>query len=182
MTNAVAIIETEHRNLARVLKTLEAIVDRLESDPRPGDVDRLFDICHYVRVFPDAIHHPKEDHYIFGPLRSEVPDRHEVLDSVHEQHARCAEHTRRLHDAVTGYDAGRVSLQALREVVSAYVAFQYEHMRLEESEILPLARKHLDPEILGGAGRAFASHGDPLFGENLESGFEALRERIVAAA
>ena len=39
--------------------------------------------------------------------------------------------------------------------------------------------KLLDPQALAGAGRAFASHGDPLFGENLEAGFKALHDRIT---
>jgi hemerythrin-like domain-containing protein len=181
MANAVSIIEAEHRNLAQVLKTLEAIADRLQSDPSPADVDRLFDICHYVRVFPDTIHHPKEDRYIFGPLREAVPEHQELLDSVHEQHARCAEHTRRLAQAVKDYDAGRLDAPALQEVVRSYLAFQFEHMRLEEAHVLPMALKFLDPDRLDSAGRAFASHGDPLFGKNLETGFEALRERITAA-
>jgi hemerythrin-like domain-containing protein len=181
MDDVVKTIEAEHRNLARVLKTLEAIVDRIDTDRHPGDMDRLYDICHYVRVFPDRIHHPKEDRYVFGPLRTEAPEHHEVLDRVHAQHEACAGHTARLQEAVKDFDQGRIQAEALRQVVKAYLSFQYEHMRLEEGEILPLARKFLDREALAGAGRAFASHGDPLFGANLEAGFQALRERITAA-
>jgi len=182
MADVVSMIEAEHRNLGRVLKALQAIVGRMDSDPHPGDMDRLFDICHYVRVFPDKIHHPKEDHYIFGPLGIEAPEHHELLESVHDQHAQCASQTDGLYEAVKGYDAGKIPAEELRQAVQRYVSFQYEHMRLEEGEVLPLARKLLDPDVLDSAGRAFASHGDPLFGQNLEAGFEALRDRIVAAA
>lgn len=172
-------IETEHRNMARVLKALEAIAGRAESAPKRGDVDRLFDICHYVRVFPDAIHHPKEDRYVFGPLRTEIPEHHELLDKVQHQHQACNDHTERLYRTVQAYADSKATADMLKEVVQDYLQFQFEHMRLEEREVLPLAEKFLDAQILEGAGRAFASHGDPLFGENLEAGFKALHDRIV---
>lgn len=173
-------IETEHRNLARVLKSLEAIAERAGSAQRDDDIDRLFDICQYVRVFPDAIHHPKEDRYVFGPLRTEVPEHHELLDKVQGQHEACTEHTERLYLTVQAYAEGKATPETLKQVVRDYLHFQFEHMRLEEREVLPLAEKFLDPKILTGASRAFASHGDPLFGENLEAGFKALHDRIVS--
>ena len=172
-------IEAEHRNMARVLKSLEEIAERAQSAPKSDDVDRLFDICHYVRVFPDAIHHPKEDRYVFEPLRTEAPEHHELLDKVQGQHRACNDHTERLYLTVQAYADKGATATTLQEVVQDYLRFQYEHMRLEEREVLPLAEKFLDKETLAGAGRAFASHGDPLFGENLETGFKALYDRIV---
>ena len=173
-------IEAEHRNMAKVLKVLEQLVERAQDKPRKDDVDRLFDICHYLRVFPDAIHHPKEDHHIFDPLRTEVPEHYELLAKVQSQHQACARHTERLYETLKGYADGHVSADALREVAGDYLKFQFEHMRLEESEVLPLAARFLDKTSLSSATRAFAAHGDPLFGENLEAGFNALYQRIVA--
>ncbi len=173
-------IEAEHRNMARVLKALEAIAERADARPQADDVDRLFDICQYVRVFPDAIHHPKEDRYIFDALRTEAPEHHELLDKVQHQHQVCTDHTERLYQTVRAYAENNVNAATLKEVVQDYLRFQFEHMRLEEREVLPLAEKLLDAQALDGAGRAFASHGDPLFGENLEAGFKALHDRITA--
>jgi len=172
-------IEAEHRNMARVLKALEANADRAGSEPKADDIDRLFDICQYVRVFPDAIHHPKEDQYVFDPLRTHAPEHHELLDKVQHQHQACSDHTERLYHTVQSYAERNADASTLKEVVQDYLRFQFEHMRLEEREVLPLAEKLLDPQALAGAGRAFASHGDPLFGENLEAGFKALHDRIT---
>ena len=182
MDNVIDLIGVEHRNLARVLNTLQIITDRLESDPHPGDVDRLFDICQYVRVFPDKVHHPKEEQYIFGPLRDIAPEHRELLDKVQDQHDQCAELTGQLYRAVRGFDNGNVSAAELRRITANYLKFQFDHMRIEEREVLPLAESLLGASMWASASQAFFKHGDPMFGDNIESGFAALRERIVHAA
>ena len=174
-------IRTEHRDLARVLMVLESLSGRLQSGLNDGDIDRLFDICQYVRVYPDKIHHPKEEQYVFRPLRELAPAHHELLERVQDQHQRCAELTAQLYGAVQGFDKGEVPATELYHLIKAYLVFQYEHMQVEEQEILPLAEAVLDSDIWAGANRAFSLHGDPLFGENIEAGFAALRDRIVHA-
>lgn len=182
MSDVKTTIEHEHRNLARVLAVLESIVTRLASTPEPDDVDRLFDICQYARVFPDKIHHPKEEQYILNPLRTAAPDQHPLLDRIQAQHEQCSELTERLYDAVRGYDTGRVCAADLASLAREYIEFQYDHMRTEERQLLPLALERLAPETLSAAGQSFARHGDPLFGDNLETAFATLHHRIVQAS
>lgn len=172
-------IKAEHRDIAKVLKTLEAVVERLQETRDAGDVQRLFDICHYLRVFPDAVHHPQEDACLFGPLRERAPEHVDLLDAVNEQHAECGAMTNELFAAAKSFEAGHIPAAALKAVTARYLSFQFEHMRLEETEILPLAEEFLEPEVWGRAGEAFSGHADPLFGANLEAGFKALHGRIV---
>ena len=67
---------------------------------------------------------------------------------------------------------------ALRTSVSNYLRFQFDHMRREEEEVLPLLTGTLDEETRRTAERAFAASADPLFGRNIRTGFETLRRKI----
>jgi hemerythrin-like domain-containing protein len=56
------------------------------------------------------------------------------------------------------------------------------HIAGENSLILPLAAKHLTREDWDAVGRAVAAETDPLFGEQVDSRYRELRERIEAEA
>ena len=50
---------------------------------------------------------------------------------------------------------------------------------LEERELIPVARNPLEPADWGAINRAFGTDSDPLFGENMETGFRSLSEKIT---
>ena len=52
-------------------------------------------------------------------------------------------------------------------------------MRNEEEHVLPIAENVLQDEDWAAMRNAFSRHADPMFGENVRAGFEALRNRIV---
>ncbi|MEK9752622.1 MAG: hemerythrin domain-containing protein [Rhodospirillaceae bacterium] len=82
----------------------------------------------------------------------------------------------RLRAAEDDFPAG---MKALREALNTYVALQKSHIALEETEILPRARKCIPDADWRAIDRAFGADQDPLFGANLETGFRALHARIV---
>ena len=53
-------LREDHRNLARLLDLLENECRDVPAEGEP-DMDLLHDIMHYMTVYPDAIHHPRED-------------------------------------------------------------------------------------------------------------------------
>ena len=181
MPSAIDHILAQHRDMARVLKTLEAIADGPLDERREADIARLHDICHYLRVFPDKVHHPAEERYVFGPLRAAAHEHAAVLARVQDEHERCESLTTALHESVTAFERGEADVQTLRAAVREYLDFQFDHMRREENEVLPVAEELLDARARGAAAAAFAAHADPMFGENLAAGFDALRQRIVSA-
>ena len=75
----------------------------------------------------------------------------------------------------------RLSDVLRKAAADRFIAFQRDHMGLEEREVLPLAKEKLRPEDWAHVERAFESNSDPLFGENLASGFQALYQRITQA-
>ena len=72
---------------------------------------------------------------------------------------------------------------AFIEEVTRYVDFYLEHMRLEETVILPAALKHLSPEDWAAMDAAFASNTDLLAtGIRPDPAYERLFSRIVHSA
>ena len=53
-------LREDHRNLTRLLDLLENECRDIPDEGEP-DMDLLHDIMHYMTVYPDAIHHPRED-------------------------------------------------------------------------------------------------------------------------
>lgn len=180
MSSVIDIILAQHRDFARVLKVLEAIADGPLEERRREDLDRLFDICHYARVFPDKLHHPDEERYVFGPLRETAVDHREMIDEIRAEHERADSLTMRLMDAAKAFDKGECDADFLRRTIRTYLSFQFDHMRKEESNLLPLVEQALESKQYHAATKSFAQHADPLFGENLAAGFEALKRRIEA--
>jgi branched-chain amino acid transport system ATP-binding protein len=180
MAGATDIILSQHRDLARVLKALETIIDGPLEEKRSADMAQLFDICHYIRVFPDKLHHPAEDRYVFGPLRAASPEHAGLVDAIESEHRRCDALTGQLHEVIDAFDKGNATADAVREVARAYLSFQFDHMRKEERDLLPLVDDVLDESQREAASSEFARHADPLFSSNLRTGFDALRRRIEA--
>jgi hemerythrin-like domain-containing protein len=65
--------------------------------------------------------------------------------------------------------------------VDAYAEFHWKHMRKEESELLPLAQRHLTAVDWKAIDAAFAANADPI-AEVQERNFEKLFSRIANLA
>ena len=181
MSDAIETIKTEHRNIDRVLAALEDSVAGLAAAGTKSDLDLLYSTLYYIRVFPDKLHHPKEEEYLFKALRRRQPDSAALLDELEKkQHAEGGRLIAELERALTAYDRTYPDgLVVLQEATRTYVDAQREHIAKEEREVLPLARQSLNEEDWGDISGAFATNSDPMFGDNLETGFRALFERIT---
>lgn len=116
-------------------------------------------------------------------FRQRAPDLAPVLDLLVAQHAVCEAKTAREAEAIRALEGGdEAAVHALKQAVEDYVAFQVRHIQLEREQVLPKAVAVLtamDWERIDGA---FAGNSDPLFGDNLSTGFEVLRDHIAAMA
>ena len=61
MSDPIETIKTEHRDLDPVLEALEDSVAGLAAAGMKPDLDLLYSTLYYIRVFPDKLHHPKEE-------------------------------------------------------------------------------------------------------------------------
>ena len=182
MTNAIQIIRDEHRSIAAVLHALK----QLAKDAESPDVEPRFDafraMIYYIDQFPERLHHPKEDKYLFARLEARAPHAKRLIEDLRAEHVMGAQLIRDLEQALVGLEVGWAGgSQAFRKAVDAYAEFHWNHMRKEEKELLPLAERHLTAEDWREIDAAFAGNDDPI-ADLREQDFEKLFSRIVTLA
>ena len=64
-------LREDHRNMSMVLEVLDEVVEHASSGKDP-DFELLDEIMRYMTVYPDAVHHPKED-IMYAQLREKAP-------------------------------------------------------------------------------------------------------------
>ncbi len=183
MSDALQIIHREHRALAAVVHCLEHVLRDIDDKRIEPDFGMFEAVLDYVEDFPDRFHHPKEDDFLFTALRNRDPSSRVTLDELQEQHRRgerlIADLRWKLDDWKKDPDGG---YKAFREAALDYVDFQRRHMALEESKILPSARKHLTENDWRAINAAFNDNDDPIFGDRPREAYDKLFARIVELA
>jgi hemerythrin-like domain-containing protein len=180
---AIRIIREEHRALAAVLHGMLHLMGEIGTRGKAPDFRLLGAMVYYIDTFPERFHHPKEDRYLFRVLRLRHPGAAPLLDRLETEHRAGAEKIRALEQALTRYNAGGpTEFSNFQAAVEAYAAFHWDHMRAEESELLPMAEKYLTPADWLEIDTAFLGHTDPLLGADVGAKYEALFTRIVSLA
>ena len=180
MVAPLAIIGDEHRSLAAVVQGLEFIVRDARATGRPPSFPLLRAMVYYIRNFPEKLHHPKEDTYLFRLLRERTSEVDDTLDELQRQHAQGEALVDALEQSVDRYEAGEAgSFEAFAAAAARFADEQMRHMRLELKVVLPAARRHLTPEDWTEIGRAFADNGDPRFSVDNDEEFRQLFARIL---
>jgi hemerythrin-like domain-containing protein len=179
MSIATTIIRDEHRALASVVKGLQFLVQEIQNRGQTPDFPLLQSIVSYIEQFPDKLHHPKEDQYLFPALRLRHPAAAAELDILEDEHKRGTAVTARVMKNLREYQADPSHFEAFADAVDDYANFHWAHMSREEDVILPLAEKHLTPEDWVGINAAFKSNSDPLVGINTQREFRELFRRLV---
>jgi nucleotide-binding universal stress UspA family protein/hemerythrin-like domain-containing protein len=176
-------IGDEHRSLAAVVHALEFLVREARDKGKPPSFDLLRAMLHYIKVFPEALHHPKEDAYLFRKLRERTSEFDETLDELERQHATGRQLVEALEQSINRYekDPGH-GFDAFATEVARFASAQMQHMRLESKVILPAAREYLTAEDWSEIDRAFANNGDPRFSADNDEGFRQLFARILNLA
>ncbi|MEZ5839343.1 MAG: hemerythrin domain-containing protein [Hyphomicrobiales bacterium] len=180
MPRAITIIRDEHRALAAVLRGLQYVVaDARESGTAP-DFGLLHAMHNYIEAFPDRLHHPKEDDYVYRLLRLRTNEGTDVLNLLKEEHEAEAGWLKSLRAAIEACERDPAgAFEPLAAEVEVYVANHFEHMNKEEDIILPLAERVLTAEDWAEIDAAFADNGDPLVGVGTQKQFRELFRRIV---
>lgn len=182
MNKAIRIIRDEHRSISAVLSGLIELT-RIARKPgvQPG-FSAFRAMIHYIDEFPERLHHPKEDHYLFARLAERAPQALPLIEELRQEHVRGAALVRELESALLAYEVdGARGLPAFDAAVSAYARFHWDHMRKEEEQLLPLAEQHLTEADWHWIEDAFAGNHDPI-ADLRERDFEQLYSRIVNLA
>jgi hemerythrin-like domain-containing protein len=179
---ALRILRDEHRSLAAVIHGL-AYLAREMRHGAPPDFTLLGAMLHYIDAFPERLHHPKEDRYLFRMLLQRSAQAADLVSALEEEHAIGARRLRELHAHLDALHRDSASgLAPFVEAVEAYATFHWNHMRREELEVLPLCEQHFTGADWQAIDAAFTGHEDPLLGIDQQTAFADLFRRIVRLA
>ncbi len=174
------IIRREHAALAAVLRTASMLVRDAHRRNRAPDFAALRAMLFYVDEFPEQLHHVKESTMLFPRLRECTPEADAVLGRLDADHRGGAVRIRDLEHRLTAWELlGDTRREAFETALSAYVTFYLEHMRIEETQVLPLAERCFCEADWLMLDRAFGAHRDPLAGWKPESPYIDLFRMIV---
>ena len=179
---AIAIIQDEHRAITAVIEGLRHVLAEIAAGRMAADHALLGAMFHYIETFPEKLHHPKEDHFLFARLRARRPDATLLLDGLEVEHEIGRERFAELKAKWERFRDDPAALASFVEGVERYSHFHWLHMRREEDEVLPLAAKALTDEDWQAIDAAFASNSDPIVGVPASKAFRELFRRIVAIA
>ncbi len=180
---ALQIIKDEHQSLAAVLHGLLYLTREIRDRGADPDFRLLHAMLDYIVAFPQKLHHPKEDQYLFKAIRERSANAAQLLDELEAEHVRGDDLIRSLQHALIGYEnEGRDKAELFRKAVEDYADFNWRHMRREEDVVMPLAEQLLTEADWERIAAAFRQNDDPLFGIKPKDEFRRLFQRIVALA
>ena len=164
---AMRVIRDEHASLAAMLRSLKQMVQRGPDPEGKGEHDRYFDVLRamlfYIDEFPEAQHHPKESALLFPRVAKAAPHTMTVIDQLERDHHQGESRVRELMHLLMAWEyLGEARREAFESAVSGYIDFYLEHMRLEETVVMPEAEKHLTDADWHALNAAFATNRDPL--------------------
>jgi hemerythrin-like domain-containing protein len=178
--SALRIIQDEHAALAALLRSMTLIVGDARRRNRAPDFRVLRAMLFYVDEFPERLHHVKESTMLFPRLRECTSDGAAVLARLDHDHKNGGARIRELEHKLTAWELlGEPRRDAFERALADYVAFYLEHMRIEETEVLPLAERHFAEADWVMLERAFGAHRDPLLTPGPETPYVELFRTIV---
>lgn len=173
-------LREDHRNMALVLDVLADTVTTASAGDDP-DFELIDEIMRYMTVYPDAVHHPKED-IVYAELRANRPDLAEDLDDVPQEHRDIAELSNRLRDDVEAIIAGAaVRREHFVEDCDNYVQRLRNHMHWEESDLFKRVDEMIDSDEHSVDIAPYLHIKDPVFELEVEAAFRRLLASLPEA-
>lgn len=181
MPDTLALWHTEHANFARLLNLLDDQL-ALFHDAGAPDYELMQEIMFYMTHYSDVLHHPKED-LVFARIREREASVAKVVDELAAQHRHlksAGEHLiGHLDEVVNGTISSRAEIEANAR---DYIDTLRRHMRIEETQILPLAERLLSARDWSAIHAAIGRVEDPLFGKHPERRYASLQQQIARHA
>jgi hemerythrin-like domain-containing protein len=177
---AMQIIRDEHAAVAAVLRSLLQMIER-DPDEQP---ERFFDVLRamlfYIDEFPEKRHHPKESDLLFPKIARLAPQLMPVIRRLEDDHLQGESRVRELQHLLLAWELlGDSRREAFQQAAREYVDFYLAHMRIEETEILPVALKLLPDADWAQLDEAFQEHADPIVTGMFDPVYDRLFTRIV---
>jgi hemerythrin-like domain-containing protein len=146
-----------------------------------ADFDLMHDIMVYMTVYPDAVHHPKEDR-LYAELKAARPELAHGMSSITAEHHSIAEKGLNLRASLRRAIANKpVRQNAIIENALRYADTLRGHMKWEERDLF----RRLDQMIRDGHDvvdeAIFVERDDPLFGPHVEQAYARLLDSLIGS-
>ena len=177
-------IRKEHASLSAVLRSLLLLLDKGPGDAPEAFFDSMRAMLFYIDEIPERLHHPKESRLLFPLVLQRAPEVAPVLAQLEQDHAGGEAAVRQLQHLLLAWELlGEPRRAPFANELTRYVQFYMEHMRLEETQVLPRAQQHLDGDDWRELDAAFANNADPLCdSQPRDAAYDRLFSRIVLRA
>jgi hemerythrin-like domain-containing protein len=160
------IIRDEHASLGAMLRSMRAQVVRGPADSPQQFFDVMRAMLFYIDEFPERLHHTKETELLFPRVARVAPELRELIARLDRDHQQGEQAVRELQHLLLAWELlGDSRMQAFLDTALRYLDFYLEHMRLEETVILPSAEKLLTQADWRDLDAAFKLNMDPLGGK-----------------
>src|SRR5215218_3022026 len=97
---ALRIVREEHERLPAVVHGMRHLARAMEEQGLRPDLKVLRAMLLYISDYPERLHHPKEDRFLFAPLRARTDLHDATLVELEVQHAQGEAMVRRLAHAL----------------------------------------------------------------------------------
>jgi hemerythrin-like domain-containing protein len=182
MKESIGIIQDEHRSISSVLQALKHLTRIAQDATIKPEFKAFRAMIRYIDEYPERLHHPKEDQFLFARLAARCPEARPLIERLESEHKEGARLIRELERALLFVeDSSPDGWTDFADMVEQYAQFHWDHMRLEEKELLPLAERHFTPQDWKVVDEGFSSNTDPI-AQVKEKDFEALFSRLVNLA
>ena len=182
---AIRIIMDEHQSLAAIIHAIRLMIREVGAGRLAPDFKLFKAMVHYLDAYPEKRHHPKEDQFLFGPLKARTTEGADALARLEAEHGLAEARIQALDTALQGYaDGAPDGFEAFTAAFETYANFYRNHMLLEEREILPLLKRHFTADDWARANAGCQATPDPMSGTRTADGdedFRRLFSKLVAA-
>ena len=180
---AIRIIKDEHAAISSVLYTLRYLVRQMREAGTAPNFPLLRAIFDYIVSYPDRWHHPKEDGYFFTAVRKRTHEADSLIAALEKEHLLGSPLIEELKHLLLAFqnDEPKAREEFFR-LAESYVKFEWEHMRKEEDELVPIAEHALTADDWTEIYDAFRENDNPLFGIKPKEEAERLYQRILTLA
>ncbi|MFC1681941.1 hemerythrin domain-containing protein [Pseudomonadota bacterium] len=176
--NALTIIRREHRDLGMTLLSFESLLKGIEDNRHQPDATFFRAILNYLDSFLNRFHHPKEDDYLFPALLERYPASETLIQVLQKDHLNGDLYCQKLGDALARYESDGTGLSDFHYSALDYIKYERLHIKKEETELLPLAYKHLTESDWEPIDIAFSRNDDPMFGDQRKQQYQRLSKLI----
>jgi hemerythrin-like domain-containing protein len=173
--NVTRIIQDEHESLASVIRGMQYFTHAIEQGGKTPDLRLFRAMLVYMNDYPERVHHPKEDRYLFARLRKRTSEMDLTLAELEYQHAQGAGLTHEIQHALARFEfEGLPAFPALRRLVDKYAQSYLRHMEIEEGAVLSAAARFLTAQDWLVIEAAFSEIPAPLTGALIRNDFAKL--------